>query len=81
MKTSRVIEVLEIIRENASCDECLYGYESIEDCEFLDKCPVDTALKIAIKIVSGLFTIRRGLAMNAAKFKAITGGTDANTQN
>ena len=63
MKTSEVIEVLKIIRENASCDNCLYGYDSMEDCEFfITECPVDKALEAGTKMSQMYYDFRKGMA-------------------
>ena len=71
MKTSRVIEVLKIIEGNISCDKCMYGYDSKEQCEFPTECPVKKAVSVAITITEGMFFIRKRMAQNAAKFKSL----------
>ena len=72
MKTSRVIEVLKIIRENASCDNCLYGYDSMEDCEFfITECPVDKALEAGAKIAKMYLDFRRMMARTKEIFKPV----------
>ena len=70
MRTSQVIEILKIIDGNVSCDPCLYGYKSKDECKE-SICPVHKALEVALIIVSTLFKIRKGLYKRAHMFKPL----------
>ena len=52
MNKEEAAEVLKIVEENVSCDDCLY-YGQMEDCPDDDDCIIARALEEAIEAIQG----------------------------